>query len=340
MRQQFQITTKLKIVIDSAIPFVQGVFEPYSKTLYLDGKSFLQSDIADADALVVRTRTRCNKSLLKGSRVRHIATATIGFDHIDLEWCTDHQIEVSTAAGCNARAVLQWIGAVLVELSKRGGWQPSQRTLGVVGVGNVGSLVAQYAKEWGFDVVCCDPPRQASEGGDFISFEELLSKADIVTFHTPLNSSTRAMLNAQTLSLTPKDTIIINSSRGEVVDTLSLLKRGNPFVMDVWEDEPNISTEALERAIIATPHIAGYSLQGKANASTIAVRNVASSLGLPLTEWSAGAELVAPRPISWEELNETIAAHFDIIELSRNFKSNSRLFEELRNNYNYRSEYF
>ncbi len=338
--QRISKYTKLKIIIDSAIPFVRGVFEPYTEVQYLDGKSFTKSDVSDASALLVRTRTRCNKELLEGSSVRHIATATIGFDHIDLEYCQLRQIEVSVASGCNARAVLQWFGAMLAYASKGQKWQPEQKTLGIVGVGNVGSLVKEYAQKWGFKVVCCDPPRQALEGGDFVSLEQLLAQSDIVTFHTPLDASTRHMLNSETLKLCSPNTLIINSSRGEVIDTEALLTSGNPFAMDVWEGEPHINQRALEKALIATPHIAGYSLQGKANATSIAVRNIAKALELPLTNWQSDTPKVEPAEISWEELTQTIGTKFDIESQSNYLKVHAEEFEPLRNNYDYRSEYF
>ena len=153
----------MKIVADSAIPFFQGVLEPWAEVRYLPGSRIAAEDVRDADALVIRTRTRCDERLLAGSRVRLIATATIGFDHIDTAWCAAHGIRVATAAGCNARGVLQWAGAVLAHLARTQGWKPAQRTLGIVGVGHVGSLIREYACLWGFRVVCCDPPREERE---------------------------------------------------------------------------------------------------------------------------------------------------------------------------------
>lgn len=330
----------MKIVIDSAIPFVKGVFEPYCCVEYLEADAFTRQRIDGADALLIRTRTHCNRELLEGSSVRHIATATIGFDHIDLEYCRKRGIEVSSAAGCNARAVLQWIGAVLVQLSKKGGWSPKQKTLGVVGLGNVGSLVARYAALWGFKVLSCDPPRQAKEGGDFVPFEQLAAQSDLITFHVPLDSSTRHMIDPESLEVIAPHCTIINSSRGEVVSTEALLRAGNPFVMDVWESEPELNGEALEKALFATPHVAGYSLQGKANATMMAVRSIAQALGLPLTSWRSEVPQVEPREISWEELQTTIGKYFDIESQSSFLKSNAPLFEHIRNNYDYREEYF
>ena len=152
----------MKVVIDNAIPYIAGVLEPYAEVVYLPGSDFSAEDVRDADALIIRTRTRCTSELLDSSSVKLIATATIGFDHIDLDYCRQHGIEVVTAAGCNAAGVLQWVAASLALLAKSDGWQPQQRTLGIVGVGNVGGLVEQYAREWGFPCAALRPATQGA----------------------------------------------------------------------------------------------------------------------------------------------------------------------------------
>ncbi len=330
-----------RVVIDSAIPFIKGVFEPYAEVEYIDGKSITASDVESADALIIRTRTKCNATLLGSSTVKHIATATIGFDHIDLDYCREHNIGVSTAAGCNARAVLQWVAATLAHLAKRGEWCPSSKRIGVVGVGNVGSLVAHYCRLWGFNVVCCDPPRQKMEGGDFVTLELIAATCDIITFHTPLDDSTRHMVDSALLATTRPNAIIINSSRGEVVDTRALLGSGREFVLDVWEREPLIDCDILARATLATPHIAGYSLQGKARATQMAVQATALALDIPLTEWQCDEVVpTTPRPICWSEMVATIDKQVEIEALSARLKSNPELFESMRDNYDYRNEYF
>lgn len=332
----------MKIVADSAIPFLKGTLEPYAETVYLDGRAISPSDVADADVLIIRTRTRCDAGLLEGSRVRTVVTATIGFDHIDLGYCREHGIEVITSAGCNARGVLQWVGAALALSARRHGFAPSERTIGVVGVGHVGSLVAGYAAEWGFRVVCCDPPRERREGGlGFVGFEELLKRADIVTFHVPLDDSTRHMFDSHTAGLMRPGSIVMNTSRGEVVDTQALLQSGMAYALDVWEHEPDIDRELLRRAEISTPHIAGYSLQGKANATSMAVNAIAERFGLPLRGWyPAGIAKSAPRKISWEEMTESIVRYCDIEGESLALKEHPGQFERMRNSYAFRQEYF
>ncbi len=330
----------MKIVIDNAIPFMEGVFKSPIEVCYLPGNKIDSNAVRNADALIIRTRTECRASLLEGSTIKHIATATIGFNHIDLDYCHAQQIGVSTAAGCNARAVLQWVGAALVHLSKIEGWSPAQKTLGIVGVGNIGSLIKQYAENWGFKVICCDPPRQKAEGGDFVSIEDIARKADIITLHTPLDTSTYHLINQEILSLMKSDATLLNAARGEVVDTEALLESGRKFGLDVWENEPNISADALNRAIVATTHIAGYSIQGKANATSMAVSQIATAFDLSLNGWQPPVKRVEPQDISWDKLTSTISKYFDIVSESNHLKSHPEEFEDLRNNYNYRTEYF
>lgn len=331
----------MKIVADSAIPFLRGVLEPYADVSYLPGSAIVSCDVRDADALVVRTRTRCDAALLAGSRVRFIATATIGFDHIDLEYCRRKGIRVVTAAGCNARGVLQYIGAVLAFLSRTQGWRPGQKTLGVVGVGHVGSLVKAYAGAWGFRVLCCDPPREERERRGFLPLENVAAEADLLTFHTPLDATTRGMVSDDLLFRMKPRAVVINSSRGEVADGDALLRSGHPCVLDVWEHEPQIDQALLNRALLATPHIAGYSAQGKANATAMSVRALAGFFGLPLVEWYPSQVTPGvPRPVSWQELCDTIGGAFDIETQSLGLKTNPGDFERTRDEYRYREEFF
>jgi erythronate-4-phosphate dehydrogenase len=330
----------MKIVIDSAIPFIKGVLEPFAEVVYVAGDSFTPQIVADADGLIVRTRTRCNRELLEGSKVEFIATATIGFDHIDMEYCKSHGIKVTTAAGCNARGVLQWVAAVLVALSKREGFEPHERTLGIVGVGNVGKLVKHYAESWGFKVLCCDPPRQEREKLDFLQLEQLLPQVDILTLHTPLDSTTRGMIDSKMLSLLHDDAVVINASRGEVVCSSALLERNITCALDVWANEPNIDAQLLERAFVTTPHIAGYSLQGKANATAMSVGALADHFQLPLKGWyPPQCSPTIPMEIDWQELCQTIDSYCNLENESAPLKNGGN-FESLRNSYHYREEYF
>lgn len=331
----------MKAVIDSAIPYIRGILEPFAEVVYRSGSEFSPADVIDADLLIIRTRTRCDKNLLEGSRVKMIATATIGFDHIDLDYCAAHDIEVVTAAGCNAAGVLQWVAATLAMLSADEGWQPKDKTLGIIGVGNVGSLVEQYARAWGFRVLRCDPPRQQREGGDFLSLEEVAEQSDIITFHTPLDPTTFHMIDERLISLMRPDATIINASRGEVALTEALLHAPQRLCIDVWEREPAISRELLAKAFIATPHIAGYSAQGKANATSMVVAAAARHFSLPLDGWYPPEVTPAQRQdIEWEQMCATITQYCDLKAETNALRQESEKFESLRNNYHYREEYF
>lgn len=343
----------MKIVADVAIPFLEGVFEPYSEVKYMRGSDMGRSDVADADALIVRTRTRCDATLLEGSRVSMIASATIGSDHIDSAYCLAHGIETTTAAGCNAGAVLQWVAAALAETLRRSGRSPQGLTLGIVGAGNVGRLVMEAASGWGFTVVCSDPPREAAEGlgraDGFVPLAELARRADIVTFHVPLTRTgpcpTYRMAGREFFGLLRPGCTVLNSSRGDAADPEALTEAAESgrctCVIDTWPGEPDIDPRLLKAAALATPHIAGYSVQGKARGTQAAVRAVARHFGLPLADWvprsGVGAER---RRISWQELCGTVRDYFDIAAETALLKSAPDSFERRRENYPYREEYF
>lgn len=331
----------MRIIVDSDIPFVRGVLEPYGEVIYLRGGEIDSSAVADADGLIVRTRTRCDEALLCNSHVKIVATATIGTDHIDLDYCRSAGIEVHNAKGCNARGVLQWVAAVLRHIAINNRKCPHDYTLGVVGIGSVGSLVAEYSRHWGFNVMECDPPRKEREGGDFRPIKELAAKCDILTFHTPLDHTTHHLLNKELLDIMRPGSTIINASRGGVVDNLAVVNSSHRYIFDVWEGEPNIEVQTLHRSDIGTPHIAGYSIQGKANATALSIRAIARYFGLPLTEWyPQDISPSKPKLIDWEEMCTTIGAYYPISEESDYLKSHPEEFESLRNNYTFRNEYF
>ncbi len=333
----------MKVVIDSDIPYIRGVFEPYAEVVYIAGSDIAPDDVRDVDALIVRTRTRCDKALLEGSSVRVVATATIGTDHIALDWCARAGIRVASAAGCNARGVLQWVSAALVHVCRRLERRPEELTLGVVGVGHVGSLVAEYAEQWGFGVLRCDPPRKEAEGGDFVGLDEVLSEADIITLHTPLVRTgrypTAGMIDATAIARMRPEAVLFNSARGGIVDEGALLASSHIFALDTWVGEPNLAPEVLAAAELSTPHIAGYSRQGKATATRMACEAVAQELGLPVV-FQSPVPPTEIRHISWQELCATITRYFDIEAESQALKQAPHAFEQMRNNYAYRTEFF
>ncbi|MEG1075999.1 MAG: 4-phosphoerythronate dehydrogenase [Mucinivorans sp.] len=287
----------MKIVVDSAIPYIKGVLEPYfDEVVYRGGRDIDCATVGNARAMVVRTRTRCDAALLGGSSVEMIATATIGTDHIDRDYCDSHSIEVISSAGCNARAVAQWVGSALGHMGVGGG------VLGVVGVGHVGREVVAMALGRGFTVLQCDPPRAAAQGAqDFVELDYLLAHSDIVTLHVPLLATTRDMADDSFFAAMQPNSVFLNSSRGEVVVESALLSFGGRFAIDVWRSEPMINGELLNRATIATPHVAGYSARGKARATAMCVDALARHFGIrELLGWSPSGDFRLEEPEDYD----------------------------------------
>ena len=265
----------MKIVADDKIPFLKGVLEPYAEVAYLPGNEISRKDIMDADALLIRTRTKCTESLLKDTRVRFIGTATIGFDHIDTQYCEKNKIIWTNAPGCNSASVQQYMAAAILKLASEFRFSLAGKTLGIIGVGNVGSQVEKLAKLLGMNVLLNDLPRARKEGDkNFVSLGEILYNSDIVTLHVPLNvvgeDSTYHLFDDKTFKKMKKGTWFINASRGEVTDTPSLKRalcsgKFGGAILDVWEHEPDIDIDLMSNTFLSTPHIAGYSTDGKAN---------------------------------------------------------------------------
>ena len=336
----------MKLVIDDKIPYIRGAAEQLGDTRYLPGAAIGPADVADADALIVRTRTRCDRRLLEGSRVRFIATATIGYDHLDTAWLEAAGIGWANCPGCNAGSVAQYVESSLI-LLRRAGLLPARGgVLGVVGVGHVGSKVAAVGRRMGFEVLPCDPPRQEREGGRFWSLEELAERADAITFHTPLTCdgphATFHLADASFFSRLARRPVVMNSGRGEAVDTAALLAalregRVRAAVVDTWENEPDIDRELLRRAFIATPHVAGYSADGKATGTRMALEAVARHFGLP-----AAFDIRPPRlpeglvPASDPE--DRKLQLYNPLDDTRRLKAAPECFEQLRGNYPLRRE--
>lgn len=266
----------LKIIADENIPALQALFAPLGELHTRPGRSICRDDLLDADILLVRSITPVNRALLEGTSVRFVGTATIGTDHVDLAALAELGIGFSSAPGCNADAVVEYVLSVLLHLAEEQGFDLWRRTVGIVGVGNVGSRLAARLQAMGITTLLCDPPRQrtlpVNEAACFCSLEQLLNEADIVSLHTPLTRSgedaTWHLLQAKTLALLQPDAILINAGRGPVIDNQALLeialqRDDLTLVLDVWENEPAVNLALAARVKIATPHIAGYSLEGK-----------------------------------------------------------------------------
>ncbi len=262
----------MKIVFDAHIPFLLEAVKtawPQVEIVPLKPEEIDASAVRDADVLVVRTRTKINEDLLAGSRAQLVCTATIGYDHIDAAYCEAQGIRWMSCPGCNAQAVCDYIEEVLDESHAQG-------TIGVVGVGHVGSLVARMAERRGMKFLLNDPPKRIGESIDFIG-----QKCDVITFHVPLDRSTYHMCDEAFLAKCKPGALIINAARGGVVDEMALLRSGHPYVLDTWENEPDLNAEVLQHAQLASMHIAGYSVEGKRNATQMCLDAIAEQFGLP-----------------------------------------------------------
>lgn len=347
----------IKIVADNKIPFLEGALEGVARVEYFPGDKISGSHLLDADGLITRTRTKCNRELLEGTSIRFIASATIGYDHIDTVYCREKGIGWTNAPGCNSSSVEQYIVSTLLWLAVHRSLDLSGTTLGVVGVGNVGSKVAAAARALGMKVLLNDPPRERKEGSAaFVSLQVVMEQADIISLHVPLNrggsDNTYHLVNREFLSHVKSGAILINSSRGGVVDEPALMEgiRGGQLsdvILDVYENEPAINRDLLDAITMATPHIAGYSLDGKANGTTMSVRAVSRFFGLGLDQWSPAsvpapnsAKLLADGSDSdlyallWELFSQT----YDVTSDTRRLRSAPGSFEKLRGDYPFRRE--
>lgn len=318
----------MKVVIDSHIPFIADAIRsewPGIDIFPLESEQINAEAVRNADILVVRTRTQVNEALLSGSSVRLVCTATIGFDHIDTAYCEAHGIRWTACPGCNAQAVCNYVEEALDEWTNNQLPMPKAPTIGVVGVGHVGSLVAKMAARRGLKVLLNDPPKNigvsldASEGIEPFSGGEI-ADCDIITFHVPLDDSTYHLCDEAFLARCKPDALIINAARGRVVDEQALLSSGHPFILDTWENEPHINPEVLHHALRASMHIAGYSVEGKRNASQTCLDVIARTFSLPPVTLPAFPSHGDTAP-GWLE------------RITRDLQAQPEAFEALRRNY-------
>ncbi|MFA5850736.1 MAG: 4-phosphoerythronate dehydrogenase [Bacteroidales bacterium] len=360
---------RIKVVIDDDIPFIKGVLEPYASVVYYKGKNIGQDEVRNADALIIRTRTKCDASLLAGSKIRFIASATIGSDHIDLDYCIRNSITYTNAAGCNAWGVVQYVITALFTVVHAKRLSVAGKVVGIIGAGNVGERLARTAENLGFKILRCDPPvKKRIENGedmtakgrfsvdrsqltpeDFFDLSYVLENADIISLHVPLDKSTKGFFNKELFSVIPQNTCFINSSRGEVVDEQAIIdykEKLLAIVVDVWNNEPNINLKLMDVCDIATPHIAGYSLEGKINATVLVVNAFANFFGfVDLSNYTIDypvQEQVRTNinlSDSFENnmyllLNES----FPLFEEDKKLRANPLDFEHIRSAYVYRRE--
>ena len=318
-----------QVIIDKGIPFLEGVFPPEIDVRYLSPEDITPEAVRCADALFVRTRTRINKELLHGSNVRFVATATIGFDHIDQDYCREAGIRWVSCPGCNAQAVCDYVEEAISSI-KSG---ENALTIGIVGYGHVGKLVAQMAQRRGYQVLLSDPPL-----GIGMSLEQLAPLCDVLTFHTPLTREgehpTYHLCDETILRLCKPNTLLINAARGGVIDEQALLSCLSPLAssphrliasIDCWENEPNLNQELLKKVDLASFHIAGYSIQGKMNASEMCLRAFCEFFSLPILSINKKAvPLQGDSEKGW------------LLRISEQLKATPEHFEQLRKQYRLR----
>lgn len=342
----------MKIVIDSSIPFIEGVLEPYAEVAYIPGNNISHLDVIDADALIISNIAKADASLLDNTLVKMISVSTVGMDRVDLQYCNDRGIYIQNASGCNAGALSNYVFSALYGCAARKSIDLKGKTIGIIGCGTAGSRIERTARSLGFNVLINDPVREAAEGPtNFCSLDELLAGSDIVTLHCPLDEDNRKMCNEAFFSKMRFGAFFINTARGELVDENALMgaiPKLGAVIIDTWDHEPYINIQLLEKVDIATPHIAGFSYQGKLNGTRAAVRAVARYFGIQ--------ELYDffPKP----DIENMEAIHVDVSGLSQGqiastFQYNYPIFTDdfmlrmdpdsftrLRRDYRYRREFF
>ena len=316
----------MQVVIDKGIPFLEGVIEPYAQVLYLSPEEITPDTVRDADALIVRTRTRIDKELIEGSKVRFVATATIGYDHINQDYCNQAGVRWVSCPGCNAQAVCDYVEEAISTM-KSG---KKALTVGIVGYGHVGKLVAQMANKKGYRLLLSDPPL-----GIGASLQEIAPLCDVLTFHTPLTHDgaypTYHLGNADVLRLCKPDALIINAARGGIIDEQALLAHISTFpskeekggiAIDCWEGEPTINRALLQKVDLASFHIAGYSIEGKMRASEMCLEAFCKFFSLPIL--SINKKVV---PLHGDSKSGWLK------RISDQLKAHPEQFEQLRKNY-------
>ncbi|MDO5035666.1 MAG: 4-phosphoerythronate dehydrogenase [Porphyromonas sp.] len=347
---------RIKIIAEESIPYLKGVLEELGKVTYLPNSQFSNERIKGAEWLIVRSITKCNEELLSGSDVRLITTATIGFDHIDRDYCSRAGITWFNAPGCNAQSVGLYIASALSRYKlEHPGVDFRNIVLGIVGAGNVGKAVQWYAETLGMRVLLNDPPRAEEEGPDgFVSLAQIAKESDVISFHTPITSEGRHptyhLCDWDFISRLAKKPILINSCRGAVFDTEAVLRGMDEglvrdLIMDCWEGEPEIPIPLMERSFIATPHIAGFSADGKCNGSRTCVEHGLAFFGLHSSHID---EMQPPAPedpirelahfLEEDRLEHLLLSIYDPKEVDRKLRAEPHRFSELRKNYPYPRE--
>jgi erythronate-4-phosphate dehydrogenase len=352
----------MKIIADENIPQAREAFNSFGDVDFLGGREITNEVLKDADILLVRSITKVNESLLKGTKVKFVATATAGTDHVDKKYLSNNGIAFAAAAGCNSFSVAEYFTSAVSRIFITNNYSFEGKTLGVVGIGNVGCKVVRFGKILGFKVLMNDPPLERKFGSqEFVPIDRILD-CDVITLHVPLYKTgidkTFHLIDEERLNRIKSGTVFINSSRGAVVDNAALKKRlesGNDLItiLDVWENEPVLDSELLQKVNFGSAHIAGYSMEGKVNGTEIIYNRLCAFLNIPPV-WKpnypgiAKQEIIIDKKKSFEELlDEIISQIYDIsdddnllregIEMEKEKQSN--YFDLLRKNYRVRREF-
>ena len=333
----------MKLMIDDAVWGFNKIFSEFGEVVTLPGREINRESLLDCDMLIVRSRTQVNQELLEGTKICFVGSTVAGLDHIDESYLSDNNIAFSSAQGCNANAVAEYVISALANLANDYCFDLSEKTLGIIGVGNVGRRLDFKAKQLGITTFLNDPPRSEREEADgFVSIENAL-KADIVTFHTPLTFNgpypTHNLLNSQNFNLITEDTILINAARGGIIDeTVWETINTKANVIDCWENEPNINPTLQQSAYWSTPHIAGHSIDAKFMGSFMIYKELCNFMQKPLN--SEIEALINPDSMMIEEktLHETLNSIYSFKDDVRAISDISK-FEDYRRNYPDRFEW-
>ena len=338
----------MKIIIDDKIPFIREAMASIdAQTVYLSGMNITKADLKDADAMIIRTRTHCDAELLEGSSIKFIATATIGHDHIDKAYLEKKGIVWTNCPGCNASSVGQYIHSVMLVMEEEKGFDLKNMTFGIVGVGNVGKEVAKAVSSFGCKLLLNDPPREEVGEKGFVSLEQMAEECDVISFHTPLTFEgthpTYHLASNSFFSSLAKRPLIINSGRGEVVDNRALLYAMDKHlvsqaVIDTWENEPHIALPLLEKVFLGTPHIAGYSADGKANATRMSLEALCRFFSIE-AKFSILPPALPCDFLPSENPSKLALQLYDPRRDSNALKASPEKFELLRSNYPLRREH-
>lgn len=345
----------MKIIVDNTIPYLKGVVEEIGKVTYLPAGGFTAEAVRDAEVLIVRSIDKCSREILEGSRVKLITTATIGFDHIDTAYCDVAGIAWRNAPGSNARSVAEYILTALIRVSMHTGEPLKGKTLGIVGVGHVGTKVEKLCRLYGMRILRNDPPRAEKEGPEgFVSLETITQEADIISLHTPLTRGgkhpTYHLADMAFVESLARKPWVINSCRGAVTETEALLRgkeKGtiSQLIIDCWEGEPHISLPLLAQTAMATPHIAGFSADGKANASRMCLEEIGRFYGIEIPHLH---RVIPPHEentvidldrFGEHRIEEAILSVFDPLGIDFLLRRSPDRFEAFRNQYHHPREF-